>query len=166
MPTSQLWAKDHCGAKFGRSHHECSFRVEQSNFASEFVVQQIGKFGDDLVAHWGAHVECNCPVAGVLSVNGYDFHLFLVSSILFMRIALSTLTARGGLSWGQVAGKVQNYTREQERSLFAHGKDMSSGQNVGAILNTSSAWGVYGRPSRVSDLERERSKHLKWLAPR
>jgi hypothetical protein len=32
--------------------------------------------------------------------------------------------------------------------------------NVGAILDTSSGWGVYGRPSRVSDLEREMSKHL------
>jgi two-component system chemotaxis response regulator CheB len=36
----------------------------------------------------------------------------------------------------------------------------STGQNVGAILDTSSGWGVYGRPSRVSDLERELSKHL------
>ena len=52
------------------------------------------------------------------------------------------------------------------QTLFARGKDTSTGQNVGAILDTSSGWGVYGRPSRVSDLERERSKHLKWLAPR
>jgi len=31
---------------------------------------------------------------------------------------------------------------------------------VGAILDTSSGFGVYGMPSRVSDLERELSKHL------
>jgi hypothetical protein len=31
---------------------------------------------------------------------------------------------------------------------------------VGAILDRSSGWGVYGRPSRVSDLEREPCKQL------
>ena len=46
------------------------------------------------------------------------------------------------------------------QTLFPRGNDTSTGQNVGAILNTSSGWGVYGRPSRVSDLERELSKHL------
>ncbi len=46
------------------------------------------------------------------------------------------------------------------QALFARGKDSATGQNVGAILNTSSGWGVYGRVSRVSDLERELSKHL------
>jgi len=46
------------------------------------------------------------------------------------------------------------------QTLFARGNDTSTGQNIGAILNTSSGWGVYGRPSRVSDLERELSKHL------
>ena len=48
----------------------------------------------------------------------------------------------------------------QYQVLFARGRDTSTGQNVGAILDTSSGWGVYGRPSRVSDLERELSKHL------
>src|SRR5687767_11299183 len=33
-------------------------------------------------------------------------------------------------------------------------------QDVGAILDTSRGWGVYGRASRVSDLEKELSKHL------
>ena len=46
------------------------------------------------------------------------------------------------------------------QTLFAHGKDTSTGQNVGAILDTTVGWGIYGRPSRVSDLERELSKHL------
>ncbi len=46
------------------------------------------------------------------------------------------------------------------QTLFVHGKDTSTGQNVGAILDTSSGFGVYGKPSRVSDLERELSKHL------
>ena len=31
---------------------------------------------------------------------------------------------------------------------------------MGAILDTTVGWGIYGRPSRVSDLERELSKHL------
>lgn len=46
------------------------------------------------------------------------------------------------------------------QSLFVHGRDTSTGQNVGAILDSKAGWGVYGRPSRVSDLERELSKHL------
>ena len=46
------------------------------------------------------------------------------------------------------------------QTLFVHGRDTSTGQNVGAILDTGTGWGVYGRPSRVSDLERELSKHL------
>ena len=45
-------------------------------------------------------------------------------------------------------------------TLFARGKDTSTGQNVGAIFDTSSGWGVYGKASRVSDLERELTKHL------
>lgn len=46
------------------------------------------------------------------------------------------------------------------RALFVQGKDTATGQEVGAIFNTATGWGVYGRPSRVSDLERELSKHL------
>ncbi|MGA2862953.1 MAG: hypothetical protein ABSF95_00530 [Verrucomicrobiota bacterium] len=46
------------------------------------------------------------------------------------------------------------------QTLFARGRDTSTGQNVDAILDTSSGWGVYGRPSRVSDLERELSEHM------
>jgi hypothetical protein len=52
------------------------------------------------------------------------------------------------------------------QTLSARGKDTYTGQNAGAILDTASGWGFYGRPSRVTGLERERSKHLKWLAPR
>jgi hypothetical protein len=33
-------------------------------------------------------------------------------------------------------------------------------QNVGALLDASLGWGVYGRPSRVSDLEKALSKHM------
>lgn len=44
--------------------------------------------------------------------------------------------------------------------LFVQGKDTSTRQDVGALLDTTRGWGVYGRPSRVSDLERELSKHL------
>ena len=46
------------------------------------------------------------------------------------------------------------------QALFVQGKDTATSQDVGAILDTSRGWGVYGRPSRVSDLERELSKHL------
>ena len=45
-------------------------------------------------------------------------------------------------------------------ALFAQGKDTATGQDVGAILDTSRGWGVYGKPSRVSDLEKALSKHL------
>ena len=46
------------------------------------------------------------------------------------------------------------------RALFVQGKDTATGQDVAAIFNTAAGWGIYGRPSRVSDLERELSKHL------
>ena len=50
--------------------------------------------------------------------------------------------------------------KQPYRTLFVQGKDTATGQNVGAIFNTAAGWGVYGRPSRVSDLERELSKHM------
>ena len=46
------------------------------------------------------------------------------------------------------------------RAAITRRKDTATGQNVGAMLDTTSGWGVYGRASRVSDLERELSKHL------
>ena len=49
---------------------------------------------------------------------------------------------------------------KQYQPLFIQGRDTATGQDVGAILETTSGWGVYGKPSRVSDLERELSKHL------
>lgn len=44
--------------------------------------------------------------------------------------------------------------------LFVQGKDTATKQDVGALLDTTRGWGVHGRPSRVSELEREVSKHL------
>jgi hypothetical protein len=46
------------------------------------------------------------------------------------------------------------------RALFVQGHDTATGENVGAVLDTSRGWGVNGRTSRVSDLEGELSKHL------
>lgn len=53
----------------------------------------------------------------------------------------------------------QRYKRKYQ-PLFVQGNDSATDQDVGAILDTSRGWGVYGRASRVSDLERELSKHL------
>jgi hypothetical protein len=39
--------------------------------------------------------------------------------------------------------------RRQYQTLFARGKDTATGQNVGAILDTSRGWGVHGQASRV-----------------
>jgi len=44
--------------------------------------------------------------------------------------------------------------------LFVQGRDTATKQDVGAFFDTSRGWSVYGGPSRVSDLERELSKHL------
>lgn len=44
--------------------------------------------------------------------------------------------------------------------LFVQGRDTATKQDVGAILDTTRGWGVYGKPSRVSELERELTKHL------
>lgn len=44
--------------------------------------------------------------------------------------------------------------------LFVQGRDTSTKQDVGALLDAGRGWGVYGKASRVSDLERELSKHL------
>jgi hypothetical protein len=48
-------------------------------------------------------------------------------------------------------------TRRYQRSyahLFVQGKDTATKQDVGALLDTSRGWGVHGRPTRVSDLEK------------
>lgn len=45
-------------------------------------------------------------------------------------------------------------------SLFSQGKDTATKQDVGALFDTAQGWGVYGQASRVSELERELSKHL------
>lgn len=44
--------------------------------------------------------------------------------------------------------------------LFVQGNDTATKQDVAGMLDTSRGWGVYGKASRVSDLERELSKHL------
>ena len=53
----------------------------------------------------------------------------------------------------------RRYKREY-RPLFVQGKDTATKQDVGALFDTSRGWGVYGRPARVSDLEKELSKHM------
>lgn len=50
--------------------------------------------------------------------------------------------------------------KRQYKPLFVQGRDTATKQDVGALFDTSRGWGVYGRPSRVSELERELSKHL------
>jgi len=59
-----------------------------------------------------------------------------------------------------MARSAQARYKHPYQALFVKGKDSATGQNVGAILDTGRGWGVYGRPSRVSDLERSLSKHL------
>lgn len=44
--------------------------------------------------------------------------------------------------------------------LFVKGKDTATGQNVGALFDASQGWGIYGKPSRAADLEKDLSKHL------
>jgi len=53
----------------------------------------------------------------------------------------------------------QRYKRTYQ-PLFVQGKDTATKQDVGAILDVSRGWGVYGKPARVSELEQELSKHL------
>lgn len=50
--------------------------------------------------------------------------------------------------------------KRQYKPLFVQGRDTATKQDVGALFDTSRGWGVYGRPSRVLELERELSKHL------
>jgi hypothetical protein len=45
-------------------------------------------------------------------------------------------------------------------SLFSQGNDTATKQDVGALLDTSRGWGVYGKASRVSELQKSLSKHL------
>jgi len=45
-------------------------------------------------------------------------------------------------------------------ALCGRARHPATGQNVGAVLDASSGWGVDARPARVADLERELSKHL------
>jgi hypothetical protein len=53
----------------------------------------------------------------------------------------------------------RRYGRSYEH-LFVQGRDTATRQDVGALLDISSGWGVHGRASRVSDLEKELSKHM------
>jgi hypothetical protein len=65
---------------------------------------------------------------------------------------------------GALAHAASARFRHDYQPLFVRGRDSATGQNVGAIFDASSGWGVYGRATRVSDLEREMSKHLVRLA--
>jgi hypothetical protein len=51
------------------------------------------------------------------------------------------------------------YARPHQ-ALVVPGRDTATVESVGAILDMSRGWGVYGRASRFSDLERELSKHF------
>ena len=67
----------------------------------------------------------------------------------------------GGLpDLAALAKAAKSRYRRSYEALFVQGRDTATGQDVGAILDTSRGWGVYGRASRVSDLEKELSKHL------
>src|SRR5436309_1006034 len=46
------------------------------------------------------------------------------------------------------------------RPLFVQGKDTATKQDVGALLDTSTGWGVYGKPARAAELDKFLSKHL------
>ncbi len=46
------------------------------------------------------------------------------------------------------------------QTLFVKGKHAATGPDVGALFDTSKGWGVYGRPSRVSALEKQFSTHM------
>jgi hypothetical protein len=53
----------------------------------------------------------------------------------------------------------RRYSRDF-KPLFVQGRDTATKQDVGALFDTSRGWGVYGKASRVSELEKELTKHL------
>ncbi|MHC1768793.1 MAG: hypothetical protein AB9869_31675 [Verrucomicrobiia bacterium] len=50
--------------------------------------------------------------------------------------------------------------KREYQTLFVQGNDTATRQDVAALLDTSRGWGVHGRPSRPSELQKELSKHL------
>ena len=50
--------------------------------------------------------------------------------------------------------------KREYQPLFVQGRDTATRQDVAALLDTSRGWGVQGRPSRSSELQKELSKHL------
>ncbi|MGV3772173.1 MAG: endonuclease/exonuclease/phosphatase family protein [Verrucomicrobiales bacterium] len=44
--------------------------------------------------------------------------------------------------------------------LFVQGRDTATKQDVGALFDLTQGWGIHGQPARVSELEKELSKHL------
>lgn len=46
------------------------------------------------------------------------------------------------------------------KPLFVQGRDTATKQDVGALFDTSRGWGVHGKASRVSELDKELTKHL------
>jgi hypothetical protein len=67
---------------------------------------------------------------------------------------------RGGQDVAALAHSASPRDGRQCQALSARGKDTSTGQNVGTILETSSGWEVYGQPSLASDWECDLSRHL------
>jgi hypothetical protein len=53
----------------------------------------------------------------------------------------------GGEDLAALAHSASARYKRQYQPLFVRGHDTSTGQNVGAILDTSRSWGVYGRAS-------------------
>jgi exonuclease III len=66
----------------------------------------------------------------------------------------------GGDDLAALAKSAAARYRRNYQPLFVQGKDSATGQDVGAIFDTSIGWGVYGQASRAAELERELSKHL------
>ena len=66
----------------------------------------------------------------------------------------------GGEDINALARSAKARYKHQYQPLFVKGKDTATGENVGALFDISQGWGVAGRPSRASDLEKELSKHL------
>lgn len=50
--------------------------------------------------------------------------------------------------------------QREYQPLFVQGNDTATRQDVAALLDTSRGWGVQGKPSRPSELQKELTKHL------
>lgn len=66
----------------------------------------------------------------------------------------------GGKDVEKLAHAAQARYGREYLPLFIQGHDTVTGQDVGALFDSSRGWGVQGKPARVSELERHVSKHL------